>query len=188
MIARSVSLMPHPGDRAVAAIALTAEVSVNREQGLMVNFELRGALDSILCTESTSPPQRRDELWRHTCFEVFVQRGAGPGYLEFNFSPSGDWAAYEFQDYRTGRMDYDTPSMAVTRTLSEDDQLMLRAQAQLKPQAAKLVWHLNVAAVIEARDGTLSYWAVRHSGPKPDFHESAAFCIALASHDTATFS
>ena len=179
--------MPHPGDRAVAAIALTAEISVNREQGLIVNFELQGALDSILCTEPTSPPQRRDELWRHTCFEVFVQRGAGPGYLEFNFSPSGDWAAYEFQGYRSGRMDYGSSSIAVTRTRFEDVHLMLRTQSQLKPQAEKRDWHLNVAAVIEARDGTLSYWAVRHSRPKPDFHQSAAFCIVLASDDTAIF-
>ena len=33
--------------------------------------------------------ERRDELWRHTCFEAFVSAAEGSGYYEFNFSPPG---------------------------------------------------------------------------------------------------
>ena len=33
-------------------------------------------------------PDRTDELWRTTCFELFVA-GEGDGYREFNLSPSG---------------------------------------------------------------------------------------------------
>ena len=28
--------------------------------------------------------------------------GEGPAYREFNFSPSGEWAVYDFRSYRNG--------------------------------------------------------------------------------------
>lgn len=43
---------------------------------------------------------RTDELWRTTCFELFLRRPGQEGYLEFNFAPSGQWAAYGFDGYR----------------------------------------------------------------------------------------
>lgn len=48
---------------------------------------------------------RRDGLWNSTCFELFVLDPAGGAYLEFNFSPSGEWAAYQFDGYRAGMRD-----------------------------------------------------------------------------------
>ena len=43
---------------------------------------------------------RTDELWRTTCFEAFVRTDGG--YVEYNLSPSGAWAAYRFDGYREG--------------------------------------------------------------------------------------
>lgn len=50
-------------------------------------------------------PGRTDGLWEKTCFELFLMDVASGSYLEFNFSPSGRWAAYRFDDYRAGRHD-----------------------------------------------------------------------------------
>ncbi len=44
--------------------------------------------------------------------------------------------------------------------------------------------HIGLSAVIEAADGTLSYWALTHPGERPDFHQRAAFTLRLAPHDT----
>jgi hypothetical protein len=33
--------------------------------------------------------------------------------------------------------------------------------------------------VIEAADGTLSYWALLHSRAKPDFHDASTFALRL---------
>ena len=43
-----------------------------------------------------------DDLWQHTCFELFIGAKNDAEYYEFNFSPSGEWAAYEFRNYRDG--------------------------------------------------------------------------------------
>jgi len=38
---------------------------------------------------------------------------------------------------------------------------------------------LGLSAVIEAADGGLSYWALRHPPGKPDFHRPEAFALEL---------
>jgi hypothetical protein len=48
------------------------------------------------------PPRRADELWRHTCCELFLAERGRAGYHEFNFAPSTEWAIYRFQAYREG--------------------------------------------------------------------------------------
>ena len=35
-------------------------------------------------------------LWQTTCFEAFLRAPGGEAYREWNFAPSGDWAAYDF--------------------------------------------------------------------------------------------
>ena len=47
-------------------------------------------------------PSRADRLWERTCFEVFLLDPKSGSYYEFNFSPSGNWAAYGFDGYRSG--------------------------------------------------------------------------------------
>ena len=48
------------------------------------------------------PAVRTDGLWRHSCFEAFIGHGGARDYWEYNFSPSGAWAAYHFTGYREG--------------------------------------------------------------------------------------
>ena len=36
-----------------------------------------------------------------------------------------------------------------------------------------------IAAVIQAPDGRLTYWALTHPGPQPDFHRRDGFLIAV---------
>lgn len=52
-------------------------------------------------------PSRADGLWHRTCFEVFLMDPTNGSYIEFNLSPSGQWAAYRFDRYRTGMRELD---------------------------------------------------------------------------------
>src|SRR5688500_9701615 len=52
-----------------------------------------------------SEPERREELWQTTCFETFLRAHGEEGYREWNFAPSGQWAAYDFTAHREGRSD-----------------------------------------------------------------------------------
>jgi hypothetical protein len=47
------------------------------------------------------------------------------------------------------------------------------------PGLAEANWFVSLTAVIEAADGTLSYWALRHPAPQPDFHHPGGFVLTL---------
>lgn len=125
---------------------------------------------------------RADELWRHTCFEVFVvARGSGE-YREFNFSPSGEWAAYAFTAYRAGMTVLALPRGPERRWQCAADRLELTATlpAEALP-ADEGGLRLALSAVIEEQSGTISYWALkhaaRHPAGQPDFHHPESFAL-----------
>jgi len=116
------------------------------------------------------PPTFADDLWQGTCFEAFT-RAQGPSYHEFNFSPSGEYAAYRFDAYRSGRTKLEEPLQVRTSTLAGDWVLECEIPA---PEDAVLA----LSAVIEEAGG-LAYWALRHAPGKPDFHHPDAFAMRL---------
>lgn len=71
---------------------------------MRVEFLLEGrSLSQVLLPEKSSHPRRLDQLWKHTCFEVFLSWGNQPHYWEINVSPSTDWNTYAFHQYRKGQ-------------------------------------------------------------------------------------
>jgi hypothetical protein len=148
--------------------------------GIAFHYRLRGDMARLRMPEARVP-ERRDSLWEHTCFEAFVGLEGHTVYREFNFSPSGQWAAYDFGDYRRR---LDDPALAAPRisTRSTEGRLELEAWLPLSslPSIAGAVWEIGLAAVVEAADTVndgLSYWALRHPAPRPDFHLRDGFAL-----------
>ncbi len=184
---RDLPLMAHARDGAGPVRSLVVSGALHASGSLTLEFQLAAELRAVRLVPSVCQPQRRDELWRHTCFELFARRGNQPGYCEFNFSACGDWAAYQFDDYRGTRRDAaQRPIEVAVQTLGLA-QIQLRARIDLRSAfaidtaALELAdWRLNCAAVIESIDGSLSYWAAHHPRAQPDFHDPGGFCVALS--------
>lgn len=121
---------------------------------------------------------RADGLWRTTCFEAFLAEPGAAAYREWNFAPSGDWAAYDFDDYRAGMRAAEVGAPPYIRL--EDNLTWWTLGATIAvPVGAR--WRLGLSAVIEERDGAKSYWALAHPDPnKPDFHQRDCFAARLA--------
>ncbi len=170
---RAVALAPHPATPSAAARSITVEWTRDRE-GLVVRYVLDADLARVRVPRAGAV-QRADGLWRHTCFEMFVAPLRSPGYQEFNFSPSGEWAAYGFSAYRQGGtpLDCPAPRIAVRRSATE-----LEVEAAV-PALARGTMRVGFSAVVEETDGTFSYWALRHASDKPDFHHAASFALEL---------
>ncbi|MBI5939695.1 MAG: hypothetical protein HY859_04645 [Caulobacterales bacterium] len=123
------------------------------------------------------PPEigRADDLWRTTCFEVFARLPDGR-YVEFNISPSGQWAAYQFESYRAGRTNLDAGVRLHSFSARED---RLELKAILNWNDWPFVVAFGLSAVIEFKAGNISYWALRHPSGRPDFHYSDNFALAV---------
>jgi hypothetical protein len=177
-------LVPHPTTPAAAVRALTVDVR-RRDELLRLRYTLTGDPDRLRIPPQ-QPPARADKLWQHTCFEAFVAAESIAGYTEFNLAPSMQWAAYGFTGYRAGMVPLELPSaprMAVERSA---DRLVLEAEIDLGAVAGgRGELRLALSAVLEAADGSLSYWALRHPPGKPDFHHAEGFAVRLATGTSA---
>ena len=121
-------------------------------------------------------PARADDLWQTTCFEAFLRIPGAEPYREWNFAPSGEWAAYDFEGHREGRAEADVapPYIRV------EDNLTWWALGATIAVDSQAIWALGLSAILEERDGTKSYWALAHPpGDKPDFHAADCFAAKL---------
>jgi hypothetical protein len=164
------TLQPHPAtpDGPLAAVTVHLERKGAR---LWVRFVADGAVDDVKWP-GPAKADRTDELWRHSCFEVFVETPGG--YREFNLSPSGQWASYRFDGYRAGMADATEVADVNPLDLAED-MLALEAHLDLPPASGRLA----LSAVIEGLDGAIQYWALAHPSDKPDFHHPDSFVLDL---------
>lgn len=174
---RSADLLPHAATPCAVLDALRVEVAPAADGRLRLSYRLSGRL-AALRLPAKAAPERADGLWRHTCCEAFVGVPGDPAYREFNFSPSGRWAAYAFAGPRRRVADpaLDPPAIDVVAG-AQQLRLVATLPASALPAAPRL--ELGLSAVIEATDGARSYWALCHAAPAPDFHRRESFTFRL---------
>jgi hypothetical protein len=186
LVTQELALACHPEKPSRSVRTIQVRVSRARDGGIAITYCLEGQI-SRLCLPAQSPPSRVDGLWQHTCFEAFISVEAAPKYYEFNFAPSGQWAAYAFQRYRDGGPLLQTSAPQITVRTSTDrfelDALICGESLLALPMNARL-W-LGLSAVIEESDGVVSYWALKHPPGPPDFHHSSGFVLEWAPHVAA---
>ena len=174
---KTVKLIAHPSISYTPIEELTCDVHFLENGDLQLSYKLNAEISQIELPMPKSP-EACDNLWQHTCFEAFVAKEGEPVYYEFNFSPSSQWAAYAFTDYRE-QTDWQAQNPQVKIQLSSQ-QLKLTATikaADLPAQGSEL--QLSITAVIEDSDGKLSYWALTHPSESPDFHHRDGFTLRI---------
>ena len=167
-------LWSRPGYESLAIDAIDVEIRRLSQVTLQFRFTILGWVGSLVLP-APSPPVRANNLWRTTCFEAFLAPAEAPGYRELNFSPSSQWAAYDFAARREGRVDaalIAPPEIVVARG---EERLELTATLSLALDREP--YRLGPCAVIEEEGGHISYWALNHPGEVPDFHHPA--CLEL---------
>lgn len=174
------TLVPHP-DTLPADPELKVWASVDHAAafGAMATTNIWfgiGVPASRFVIRQVEEPGRADELWRTTCFEAFLRGGGEESYREWNFAPSGDWAAYDFTTYREGMTE---AVIAKPPYIRMEDNLTWWALGATIAIPADVQWELGLSAVLEEKDGTKSYWALGHPDAKPDFHAPGCFAARL---------
>ncbi|MFL6601224.1 MAG: DOMON-like domain-containing protein [Steroidobacteraceae bacterium] len=173
--------MAHPTTQSDAIKSLDVQLSVLSPGVLTLGYALRADMSRIR-VGAEGVPGPADHLWKHTCFEMFIQPRGSRGYYEFNFSPTKQWALYRFDSYRQGMTPMDAanpPEISIRKT---SDTLELLATFPLPISAgmdAAQRPRLALTAVVEEDSGRLCYWSARHPQGKPDFHHPDGFIFDL---------
>jgi hypothetical protein len=155
----------------------TVERSVNT---FSICYVLRGALGGLIIPAMRNKRLRERELWNGTCCEFFLAIEGSPQYWEFNLSPSGSWNVYHFDNYRQGMKEERAFASIPFEVSPATDSLVLGLTFHLGTiMRVDRALELAVCAVMQQRDGMLTYWALVHPCPQPDFHRRESFAIRL---------
>jgi hypothetical protein len=164
-------LVAHPDTMIATVQAIDAAIWQTKGRWHF-RFLIEGADEVIL--PDLQPAGRTGELWKRTCFEAFV-RLPGGRYIELNFSPSSQWAAYRFESYRS-EMREEPAEVEIWLDAGES---WLALEAAVKCEALSPGSFLGLTAVIEEKE-SFSYWALAHPRGAPDFHDPTCFRALLA--------
>jgi len=182
----SFSLKPHP-DFGHPPITISVEIARTTEGDFVLEYVISGEVALIRIPEPVRYSSRHGNLWQHTCFEAFVAVAESESYLEFNFAPSTAWDAYRFVAYRQrgDELIFQAPHFDVEKQ-EQRLQIDLALDASDTPELPlNREWRLGLTAVIEAKDGTKSYWALAHGDGPPDFHNPDCFIATLPAPDAS---
>jgi hypothetical protein len=176
-------LIRHPATPAPMVRAVEADAVWLAGGTVAFRYRLRADMARLrIPAEGAAPGD--DPLWAHTCFEAFVAPADEAGYREFNFSPSGRWAVYDFGGYRQRLAEplLPAPRIAARATEGRLELEALVPAAALPPPAPGGAWDIGLSAIVETADAVAdshSHWALHHPSPRPDFHRREAFTLRL---------
>jgi len=126
--------------------------------------------------------KRKDDLWQHTCFELFVTPtdSCTTAYREFNFAPDGQWNSYDFSDYRHQQQLAaipETPDIIYSRSNPDTHLLSISFPLQALSPFPNTQLRFGVTVVIQYTDQSLDYYALTHCKQQPDFHLRNSFIL-----------
>jgi hypothetical protein len=179
-----LQLICHPDNPPKDVESIEVAVSLSAAGEFWVRYHVEIPEESLVIGESALA-ERTHGLWNSTCFEAFLRFPGQNEYLEFNFAPSSQWAAFQFKNYREGATDY---AMDVAPEIGLDcsnSHFALEAELQLSPEWCDRPVEISLTAIIEETGGCKSYWALYHGNGEPDFHQSDCFRLTLAAGVTA---
>lgn len=114
----------------------------------------------------------KDFLWQDNCLECFVEFDQQTSYHEINFAPNGNYAIYQFDDYRTPNH---MPPKHGNGILSASDYMTNSRHAHywLRHYSVKFLHQQSISKInptaILYWDHAPIFYAIWHANP-PDFH------------------
>ncbi len=174
------SLQPFAEGAPVPPFSITGAIS-RRGTHLTITYTLAGPLQELVIAPLAEEPARQWVLWETTCFEFFLAIQDAVGYWEFNLSPAGHWNVFRLASYRQGLQEEPVFKALPFTVQRQPEVLTLTLEVDLAaiiPAGQPL--EAAISSVLQHEDGRLSYWALTHSGPEPDFHWREGFVIKLS--------
>jgi hypothetical protein len=146
---------------------------------IVISFIIQGTCNKVKWPSRNQAPQRKDNLWQHTCFELFLGNNKSEQYLEYNFSPSLDWNATLFQNYRKSSepANCEPPHNKIIQLTDSRHEYQVTIPLTKAETAQTL--NLGITTIIESTDSQIMYYALTHTANKPDFHQRDSFILTL---------
>ncbi len=137
------------------------------------NLNLLKDISNNNFNEKSIKNNRKDELWKHTCFEFFLLN-EDKSYTEINISQNA-YNIYAFDDYRQGMKQKNNYYLKKLQILKSKWQLKLDAIIRLDKKLFDNIKAINISSILEFKNKEKQFWALKHKKNQPDFHDFELF-------------
>jgi hypothetical protein len=149
-------------------------------------YKFSSDTENLEIPERQNHTSRKDLLWQETCFELFIKKRSSSEYLEWNFSPSGNWALYHFEEYRKNPTKPQTLQPVIKTSYAlESSKRNIRVEAAIPSPACIFgsnQYLVTICAITKFKTGEYEFWSLYHPSDKPDFHDQKSFVLEVG-HD-----
>jgi len=160
-------LKNHNNEQKDIEIKATLEI---RDKKIKGSFEITGELEHYLF-DKLKKQNRKDELWKRTCFELFLANRDRPNYYELNMSPSSEWNFYHFSDYKKEMKEeknISTPSIYLSKTPKG---YLFSFEFELYTNILNDNFIFNLAVILLDTQGVRHFYSIHRKEKKVDFHD-----------------
>ena len=164
----------------LSAPNITIETELNfNEESVYISYRIRRNLALINLGNSTPNKARLVKLWEKTCFELFIKNKDNQ-YMEFNFAPNFEWNCFYFNQAGAPLLEWEQMQTPVIDILlsSEHFFMFVDIKKEFFPKGffnEESELSAGITSVIKDNTGSISYWALSHADPRPNFHHFDSF-------------
>ena len=141
---------------------------------VQISFVVKGELDAYIFLQKLKL-QRANELWKATCFELFLANSQKEEYYEINFSSSLAWNFYYLKNYRAEVQELKLLHEPKIEVYYHADELHIDFELETEILATENFDLYNVASICLTKDKLRTFWSVKHKKDVPDFHNRDNF-------------
>lgn len=143
-------------------------------QKLKLDYEIIGNLSQYNFPKPTKQ-QRANELWRDTCFELFIANTSQESYHEMNISPSIQWNCYHFNAYKEDMKESTLILAPTIKTTQNDQSYKLSVETTIQEEFFHEILEINLAVILLDTDNTRHFYTLKKRDGVPDFHDREGF-------------
>ncbi|CAA6816502.1 MAG: Unknown protein [uncultured Sulfurovum sp.] len=141
---------------------------------MQITFIIKGALETYVFPQK-SQPQRANELWKSTCFELFLGNSQKEAYYELNFSSSLAWNFYYLRSYRAELQELKLLSEPKISVKENEEVFKIVFELETETFSFKDFDSYNVASVLLTKEHECTFWSLKAFTDVPDFHHQDNF-------------
>jgi len=143
-----------------------------RDKNIKGSFKIAGELENYLF-DKPQKQSRKDELWKRTCFELFLANNDKPNYYELNMSPSSEWNFYHFSDYKQEMKEEKNISNPSIHCSKVPKGYLFSFEFELYTNVVEDNFILNLAVILLDRQGIRHFYSIHRRSENVDFHDKA---------------
>ncbi|RUM68464.1 MAG: hypothetical protein DSZ07_06640 [Sulfurovum sp.] len=137
---------------------------------LILEFTVSGEIKNYIFNKPCIQA-REDNLWKESCFELFIAHSNKPSYYELNISPSTNWNFYSFSNYKREMNEEKNISEPFIDSSKMQEAYKLSFEFEFYEEFIEKELIFNLAVILLDTKGIRHFYSIHQREERVDFHD-----------------